>query len=158
MYELYEADILIKILNGYVSAISCVTYEEFRNLYSHFALSGWIQISRKLYGTFVVTMRETNKDSSFIFSSMSVNFHLKGKEDGKIGLRLGLKMLEGLSVDESGSGSCPVVDFGKRNVNLSASVTSVIIYVLLVKLTNCRSQHRWWKFLIQTSLKTVGYF
>jgi hypothetical protein len=32
MYELDEADILIKILNGYVSAISCVTYEEFRNL------------------------------------------------------------------------------------------------------------------------------
>ena len=41
MYELHEADILIKILNGYVSAISCVTYEEFRSLYSHLALSGY---------------------------------------------------------------------------------------------------------------------
>jgi hypothetical protein len=72
-------------------------------------------------------VRETNKESLFIFVSVSVNFHFKEKEDGKMGLRLGLKMLEGLSVDETGSGSCSVADFGKSNVELSASVAIVMI-------------------------------
>jgi hypothetical protein len=59
IYELYEADILIKILNGYVSAISYITYEEFRNLYSHLALSGYRY--RESYGTFVVMKGKTKK-------------------------------------------------------------------------------------------------
>ena len=33
-----------------------------------------------------------------------------------------LKSWEGLSVDESGPGSCPVADFGESNVELSASI------------------------------------
>jgi hypothetical protein len=103
-------------------------------------------------------MGKANKDSLFISVSMSVNLHFKEREDGKIGQRFGLKKLEGLSVDKTGSGSCPVADFGKSNVQLSALFTAVIIYVLLVKLKNCPSQHCWCKFIIQTSLKTVEYF
>ena len=63
----------------------------------------------------------------FVSVSVSVNFHFKAREDGKMVLRLGLKKLQGLGVDGTGSGSCPVADFCKSNVELSASVTAVII-------------------------------
>ena len=73
-------------------------------------------------------------------------------------LRLVLKKLEGLSVDETGSGSFPVADFGNSNVELPASVTTLIIYVIRVKLQICRIQHCWRRLLIQMSSYSVEYF
>ena len=75
-------------------------------------------------------MRKINRDSVFMFVRMSVNCHFKGREGGEIGLR----RLEGLSVHETGSESCPVADFGKSNVELPASFTAVITYVQMVKI------------------------